>query len=139
MSGKTVWDPLRKKDVALTPEENVRQWFIRYLNTGMQVPLHLMMSESFLRLGDKQFRADIVIYDRQAHPLAIVECKRPDVTIDNTVLDQTVVYNMVLNVRYIFITNGKSTFVCRRETVDGRPRYSFIAGLPDYRDMTSGG
>mgnify|MGYP004650507059 FL=1 len=23
-----VWDPLRKKAVALTPEEKVRQWFI---------------------------------------------------------------------------------------------------------------
>lgn len=26
-----IWDPLRKKQVALTPEERVRQWFIGVL------------------------------------------------------------------------------------------------------------
>lgn len=139
MEKSMVWDPLRKKNVTLTPEEDVRQWFIVQLHELMGVPFHMMMSEVPLAIGGKKLRADIVIYGRDTSPVAVVECKRPDVTIDNTVLDQAVVYNMVLNVRYIFITNGKSTFVCRRDTVDGRPRYSFIAGLPDYRDMTSGG
>ncbi|MBO8451350.1 MAG: type I restriction enzyme HsdR N-terminal domain-containing protein [Bacteroidetes bacterium] len=133
MDRNTIWDPLRKKDVALTPEENVRQWFIRYLNTGMQVPLHLMMSESFLRLGDKQFRADIVIYDRQAHPLAIVECKRPDVTLDSDVIAQAVRYNMVLDVKYIIITNGKHTHICgKKPDGDG---YMFLDHAPLYEEM----
>ena len=68
---KTIWDPLRKKEVALTPEEQVRQWCIRVLADKMQVPMHLMMSEVGFRLGEKQLRADILVYDRSARPLMV--------------------------------------------------------------------
>ena len=74
-----VWDPLRKKDVALTPEEQVRSWFIGVLRDNAGVPLHMMGSEVPLEFGQKKFRADIVIYDRALKPLAVVECKRPEV------------------------------------------------------------
>ena len=39
MALEMVRDPLRKKDVPLTPEERVRQWFITVLKDTMQVPL----------------------------------------------------------------------------------------------------
>ena len=48
---KTIWDPLRKKSVALTPEEQVRQWCIKVLAESMKVPYHMMMSEAGFRLG----------------------------------------------------------------------------------------
>ena len=76
---QTIFDPLRKKDVALTPEERVRQWCIGVLFENLGVPLHMMMSEVGFKLGGKQFRADILVYDRQARPVAVVECKRPEV------------------------------------------------------------
>lgn len=126
-----IWDPLRKKEVALTPEERVRQWCIGILAGPMKVPMHMMMSEVGFRLGGKQFRADIIIYDRKAQPLAVVECKRPEVVIDQDVLDQAVRYNMVLNVKYMIITNGTRTFICRKE---GNV-YSFISDVPDYNEM----
>ena len=126
-----IWDPLRKKEVALTPEERVRQWCIGILAGPMKVPMHMMMSEVGFRLGGKQFRADIIIYDRKAQPLAVVECKRPEVVIDQDVLDQAVRYNMVLNVKYMIITNGTRTFICRKEG-NG---YSFISDIPDYNEM----
>lgn len=131
---RTIWDPLRKKDVAHTPEEDVRQWFIIQLQRIMGVPGHMMMSEVGFSLGRKKLRADIVVYGRDASPVAVVECKRPDVALDRDVLDQAVRYNMVLNVRYIFITNGKSTFVCRRKTAED-PGYEFIGTLPSYDEM----
>lgn len=127
----TIWDPLRKKEVALTPEERVRQWFIGVLSGDMQVPLHMMMSETGFRLGDKQFRADILVYDRSAMPLMVVECKRPEVELTAEVLDQAVRYNMVLNVRYIVITNGNRTFICARNETG----YGFISELPEYNEM----
>ncbi len=133
MNGKTIWDPLRRKEVALTPEERVRQWFINILKTYMQVPLHMMRSEVSFNLGGKVFRADILVYDRKASPVAIIECKRPEVEIDNSVLDQTIRYNMVLNVRYIIITNGSRTFISRKKE-DGSG-YAFIEGIPSYEDM----
>ena len=114
MNGQTIWDSLRKKNVSLTPEERVRQWFISYLNMELKVPLHLMMSEVAFSFGDKRYRADIIIYDRKAAPLAVVECKRPEVRIDREVAQQVIRYNMSLNIRYIFITNGKTSFVFAR-------------------------
>ena len=132
---QTIYDPLRKKDVALTPEERVRQWFINVLSQQLSVPLHMMMSEAGFKLGGKQFRADILIYDRKASPLAVVECKRPEVELTAEVLDQAIRYNMVLNVPYIFITNGTRTLICRRREQEGRSGYEFIDKAPTYTEM----
>ena len=135
MKRGTIWDPLRKREVELTPEEEVRQRFISLLMSKMLVPAHLMMSEVGFRLGDKPFRADILIYDRKALPLAVVECKRPDVELDTTVLDQAVRYNMVLNVKYIIITNGRRTHICRRKDGGKAAEYEFISYAPTYEEM----
>lgn len=128
---QTIWDPLRKKEVVLTPEERVRQWFIGVLSASLEVPLHMMMSESGFRLGNKQFRADIIVYDRTASPLMVVECKRPEVELTNEVVDQTIRYNMVLNVRYIAITNGTKTFLFRKDS----GQYRFMDSVPKYSEM----
>ena len=128
---QTIWDPLRKKEVALTPEERVRQWFINVLSRQMQVPMHMMMSEVGFKLGGKQFRADILIYDRSAAPLMVVECKRPETELTREVSDQAIRYNMALNVRYIAVTNGVKTFICRREG-DG---FVFMDSVPKYSEM----
>lgn len=110
MKTNEIWDPLRKKAVALTPEEGVRQWFIDAVLKGtMGVPEHMMMSEVSFALGKKSLRADIVVYGRDAKPLAVVECKRPDVELTGDVLMQVARYNMILKVRYVFMTNGTRT------------------------------
>ena len=132
---QTIWDPLRKRNVALTPEERVRQWCIGVLSNDLGVPVHMMMSEVGFRFGDKQYRSDILVYDRQAKPLAVVECKRPEVEIDREVLDQAIRYNIVLNVRYMIITNGRQTYACRRGEVDGKVQYSFVEKVPSYNEM----
>ena len=111
-NGKSkIWDPLRRKEVALTPEEEVRQWFISFMNTRMNIPLYKMMSEVSLRYGDgpvrKEFRADIVAYGRDSAPLMVVECKRPDIKIDNAVAEQALRYNMILKDNYKENTKGK--------------------------------
>ena len=126
-----VWDPLRKKEVALTPEERVRQWCISVLAQQMQVPMHMMMSEVGFRLAGKQLRADILVYDRNARPLMVVECKRPDVALTQEVLDQAIRYNIVLDVRYMIITNGIKTFICRKQD-EG---FVFIDNVPTYNEM----
>ena len=133
MNGQTIWDPLRKKEVALTPEERVRQWFIGFLNTELNVPLHLMMSEVAFNFGEKRFRADIMIYGRNASPLAIVECKRPEVRIDSEVARQVIRYNMSLNIRYIFITNGNSSFVFARSADSSV--FTPLTSAPSYDEM----
>ena len=132
MDGKrTIWDPLRKKEVALTPEEQVRQWCRGVLETVMKVPRHMMMSEVGFKFGSKSYRADIVVYDRKAQPLMVVECKRPEVELTQEVLDQAIRYNMVLNVSYIMITNGSRTFICRKK----EEGFAFIDEIPVYDVM----
>lgn len=130
-SGHTVWDPLRKKEVALTPEEKVRQWCIQFLNTQMKIPMHMMMSETGFRLGNKQYRADILVFGRDARPLAVVECKRPETALDSKVLEQAVRYNMALCVKYIMITNGHRTFIFRQTGHGYAPQHE----VPSYEEM----
>lgn len=125
------WDPLRKKNVAATPEEQVRQWFITQLRDVAGVPVHLMMSEAGFRFGGKQYRADILVYDRNATPLAVVECKRPDVELSAKVIEQAMRYNIVLNVAWIILTNGSRTLVWRRSGDAFEP----CAQFPDYTTM----
>lgn len=129
------WDPLRKKAVAATPEERVRQWFIGVLKDSIGVPEHMMMSEVGFKFGEKQYRADILAYGRDGAPLAIVECKRPDVQLDAKVVRQALRYDMVLSVRYIFITNGPSTLAFRREGGSFVP----CTGMPDWETMQKNG
>ncbi|MCQ2143876.1 MAG: type I restriction enzyme HsdR N-terminal domain-containing protein [Bacteroidales bacterium] len=123
-----VWDPLRKKEVALTPEEKVRQWFIGVLRDSLGVPEHMMMSEVGFKLGDKPYRADILVYGRDLKPLAVVECKRPEVRLSKEVLEQTIRYNLVLDVQYIMITNGNSTIAYHKGE-------GFLTALPKYEEI----
>lgn len=127
----TIWDPLRRKEVVLTPEEEVRQWCIGVLSRSMCVPMHMMMSEAGFKLGGKSFRADVLVYDRKAQPLMVVECKRPEVALTQEVLDQAIRYNMALNVKYIMITNGTKTFICRRKDAG----FVFVDKVPVYDEM----
>ena len=132
---QTIFDPLRKKNVALTPEEKVRQWCIGVLSQRLLVPMHMMMSEVGIRLGGKRMRCDIMVYDRNACPLMVVECKRPEVELTGEVLDQAIRYNMVLNVKFLVITNGTRTCVFRRTGEGDDMRYVVSEDLPVYNDM----
>ena len=136
-----IWDPLRKKNVALTPEEAVRQWFIKVLQEQMGIPLHMMASEVGFKFGSdvgglegvkrKEYRADIVVYDRAAKPLMIVECKRPEVELSDAVLRQALRYNRVLDVRYLALTNGTRTLLLKREG----ETFVFLDQVPTWEEM----
>lgn len=126
-----VWDPLRKKEVELTPEEKVRQWFIGVLEKVVNVPKHQMMSEVSLQYGQKQYRADVVVYGKNGVPIMVVETKRPEVTLDQSTVDQALRYNAVLGVKYVVVTNGEKTFIFKKEG----ERFVFLQKAPVYSDM----
>ena len=126
-----LFDPLRRKEVADTPEERVRQWFIALLRDSAAVPAGLMMSEWALEYGGKRYRADIVVFDREALRLAVVECKRPEVKIDASVAEQAMRYNIVLGVTFLFLTNGKNTYLYKREG----DVFRAMDHLPSYEEM----
>ena len=130
-----IWCPLRKKWLVRTPEEEVRQWFIQLLHNHLQIPMHMMMSEVALQFGEgrvkKDFRADILVYDRKLQPLMVVECKRPEVRLTQEVVEQALRYNMVMHAPYLAITNGRTSYVCHLE--DGK--YVFKEKVPTYLEM----
>ncbi len=131
MAEEHVWDPLRRKEVALTPEERVRQWFIAVLRDELGVPPYEMMSEATLSYGGKAWRADIVVYRRNMAPAMVVECKRPDVELTREVLEQALRYNLVLDVNWIVITNGRKTLVFARNLND----FTRMDRLPVYGEI----
>ena len=95
------------------------------------VPSFMMKAETGFTLGGKRYRADILLWDRQARPLAVVECKQPEVPITTVVLDQAIRYNMALNLRWIILTNGVTTFALHK---DGES-FTVCDNLPSYEQM----
>lgn len=115
VSPQEIYDPLRRKYVRRTPEEEVRQGVIVWLAQTVGAPMPLMASEYGFSYNGRRYRADIVVFDRSLKPLLLVECKAPDVVIDAAVVEQAVRYNRVLDVRFIMVTNGKTSYLCSRK------------------------
>jgi len=101
-----IFDEWRKRWMVLTPEEWVRQNFLQYLTKVKEYPGSLIAVEKEIALGELKKRFDIVVYDKDSNPWMIVECKEMNVSLDKTVLDQVLRYNITLQVPYLVITNG---------------------------------
>jgi type I site-specific restriction endonuclease len=130
---REIFDPVRKKFVALTPEEWVRQHTIHFLATGRGVPVSLMAVEVSLRLHSLQKRADIVVYNKKGEPRLIVECKAPEVKITPEVFQQIAAYNMTLKVPFLVVTNGSGHYACR---IDHEKRsYGFLPTIPAFEEI----
>ena len=108
-----IFDDLRKKFVALTPEEWVRQHFIRFLINVKHSPASLIAIEKQLVINGLKKRCDAVVYSRNAEPLMIIEFKATTVSIAQQTFDQAAVYNSKLKVDYFIISNGLKHYCCR--------------------------
>lgn len=107
-----VFDIVRGRYVALTPEEWVRQNVIHNLHYNLGYPLELIQVEGAITLNGMTRRCDIVVYDAQVRPFIIVECKQENVPLTQKVLDQASRYNLVLRVPYLLLTNGPQSIIC---------------------------
>lgn len=131
-----VWDPLRKKHVAFTPEENVRQHFIHWLMTDFGYPASLMANEIGIEVNGTRRRCDTVVFEPGGKPLVIIEYKAPDVTVTQDTFDQIVRYNMTLHARYLVVSNGLTHYCCVMDYVNDT--YHFIPRIPDYQEVRLG-
>ena len=107
-----IFDILRKKYIALTPEEWVRQHFVHFLVEHKGYPAALMANEIQLKVGEKTLRADSVLYSRDLKPRMIIEYKAPHIPITQKVFDQISIYNMLLHVDYLVVSNGLQHYIC---------------------------
>ena len=123
---REVLDPVRRRWVALTPEEEVRQLTIQMLNSHYGYPLELMQVEGAITLNGMTRRCDIVVYDTSGMPQMIVECKKPEVSLTQKVCDQACRYNTVLKVPYLLLTNGHQMVMVAVNATEGS-----LSQLPD--------
>lgn len=125
-----IYDPLRHKEVALTPEEWVRQHFVNFLITVKGYPPERIANEVSIRLNTTSKRCDTVIYDDFLQPLVVVEYKAPEIAITDSVFEQISRYNSVLRVPYLIVSNGLTHYCCR---MDYRTmQCGFMEAIPSY-------
>ena len=109
-----IFDTLRKKWLILTPEEWVRQNFVQYLLQVKNYPATLIALEKEIKLGELKKRFDILVYDSNHQPWMMIECKAPEIKLDEKVLEQVLRYNISVPVEYMVITNGEMTYAWQR-------------------------
>lgn len=128
-----IYDPFRKKYIALTPEEWVRQNFLQYLINEKSFPASLVKVEKGLKVNNLAKRFDIVIYDATAQPRLLVECKAPEIKISQDTFDQAARYNLSLGVDYLIITNGMNHYCCKINFTS--KSIEFLNDIPNYQQL----
>ncbi len=128
-----IFDETRKKYVALTPEEWVRQNIIKWLIIEKSFPSALISIESGLKYNRLKKRSDAVVYNRDGEPAMLIEFKAPDVEIDDNTIKQILSYNYSINAPYLLISNGKKHYCLKRDLKE--KKFVFLEDVPLYSDL----
>ncbi len=126
-----IFDSQRKRYVSLTPEEWVRQHFIRFLIEVRGYPAAFLAIEKQLKLNGMKKRCDAILFDKDGEPFMIIEFKAPNVPITQATFDQVAVYNAKLKVSFFIISNGLEHYCCKVNTETAR--YEFFPEIPDFK------
>jgi hypothetical protein len=129
-----IFDEIRRKWIILTPEEWVRQHFLKFLVSEKQFPASLMAIEKKVLINGLSQRFDLLVHDRQGKPLLIAEFKAPEVEINQIVFDQAFRYNSALMAPYYLISNGMIHFVCKVDFENNKTEY--LSEIPGYHQIT---
>jgi hypothetical protein len=128
-----IFDTLRQRFVALTPEEWVRQHFVHYLIEHKGYPHGLMGNEIELHIGDKKLRCDTLLYNKETAPRMIIEYKAPTIKLQQKTFDQISAYNLLLKVDYLIVSNGLQHYCCKMDYTN--QKYFFLEDIPDYQNL----
>lgn len=128
-----IFDFIRKKYLVLTPEEWVRQNFIYFLVQNKGFPAGLLKLESGVKYYQRKGRYDAMFLDRSGKPLLLIECKAPDVKIDQKTLSQVARYNTDVRSPFLALTNGMQHFFIKVEFLENKlialketPTYEYL-------------
>ncbi len=127
---KVIFDVIRRRYVALTSEEWVRQHFVHFLIDQKGYPVSLMANEVLLNLNGTKKRCDTVLYKRDLMARMIIEYKAPQIEITQAVFNQITNYNFVLKVDYLIVSNGINHYCCKMDYANHT--YTFLEDIPDY-------
>jgi hypothetical protein len=130
---RQIFDFLRRRYVSLTPEEWVRQHFVHFLMEQKGYPKGLLANEVEQKIGDKKLRCDTLLYNKELRPRMIIEYKAPEIAITQRVFNQITVYNFLLHVDYLIVSNGRQHYCCRMDYEKGE--YTFLQDIPHYTEL----
>lgn len=119
---KEIFDPIRKKYVAFTPEEDVRQSVVVFLRETLHIPLGSIGVEKACKIYGKSFRVDLQVFNQKGEVVWLIECKRREIPLSESVMEQICRYNLEQNVRFLMITNGEM-FSCWKKNDKPQTEY----------------
>ncbi len=128
-----IFDIIRRKYVALTPEEWVRQHLLHYFVEEKKIPASLIGVEKGVKVHGLVRRTDVLVYNKESKKTILAECKAPSVKIDQHVFDQAARYNLSLDVKYFVLTNGLETFCCSMN--HELMKYEFLKEIPEFNNL----
>lgn len=128
-----IFDPFRKKEVALQPEEIVRQLLLQYLVLEKNYNKNYIAVEKGLRVNGLERRFDAVVFNSSMEVKLLIECKAPDVPLTDAVFRQVGQYNQVFNADYLLVSNGNETYCCKMDYENYA--WSFLTDVPDARTL----
>ncbi len=130
---RQIFDILRRRYVALTPEEWVRQHFVHFLIEHKGYPKGLLANEVEQKIGDKKLRCDTLLYNKDLQPKMIIEYKAPEIAITQRVFNQVTTYNFLLHADYLIVSNGRQHYCCHMDYEKGE--YTFLQDIPHYTEL----
>ena len=127
-----IFDPIRRKDVALIPEELLRQLVLLYLLEIKNYPANRIRVEAGFTLNGLQKRSDIIVFDADLKPWLLVECKSPKVPLTQATFEQAARYNLQWQAPFLAVTNGLATFCCALDFE--KQGFGYLEDFPDFPD-----
>ena len=125
-----IFDEIRKKFIILTPEEWVRQHVVQYLLQDKNYPKSYINVEKLIKVNDLSKRYDVIVYQPNGEIYLLIECKAPEVTLTQHTFDQIARYNLVLNAKYLMVSNGLNHYFCQMDFE--KEQYNFLRELPEF-------
>ena len=128
----SIFDSIRKKFILLTPEEWVRQHVIEFLLNEKKYSKSLINVEKVVKVNGMNKRYDVIVFNSDGSIFLLIECKAPEVKIDQKTFDQIARYNLILNAQYLMVTNGLNHYFCEMDFEN--EKYTFLKELPEFNN-----
>jgi len=93
----------------------------------------LIAVEKGISVNKQPRRFDAVIYNNGGNPLMLLEFKAPEIEITQKTFEQIAMYNQILKVRYLVVSNGIKHYCS--EILFDKKEIKFLNEIPFYKDL----
>lgn len=124
-----IFDPVRKTYIEQTPEELVRQNWMKYLHDNLGVSYNHMVVEREIKFNGRKKRFDLVLVDQEGSPKVLCEFKAPNVRLSQNTFNQAAIYNGIMDCQYLLISNGETHYLAKQS--DGEKSWQFLENMPE--------